>query len=444
MTDPRSRPYLGYALVLVGVLLNLSPPLDIGSDGQVRYNALEKYLNEGKLDPARYSLAGPLCSVPLWHIGEAIGHKKDAVVAFNRIVFVLTVVGFWFAMRPVLGERERLRFVLLLLFGSLFAWHVRGYFGELFHAAAVGLGLAVAAVRPGRWGWAAWPAVVWGTVNMPAAVPGLALAVGVLCWHRRRLRYALAVVAAVGLVFLENYLRRGDPMDAGYKNDKGYATALPYSGLPEFSYPLFFGLLSILFSFGKGLVFYAPGLFLKYPPAADADREATLRLVYRMWVAVVIGLVLVYARWWAWYGGGVWGPRFFLFASLPAALVLARLTTDPRGRGLCANAVALAAVGLSCWAAANGMVYDIAGFGMFWDNYFALESLSWYVPECSALWRPFVVPRDLTWREQTRLVVFAVGMLYLAAPLVWALGGQVREQARLWWRALRDGPRFKV
>ncbi|HUR55447.1 MAG TPA: hypothetical protein VMZ71_15035, partial [Gemmataceae bacterium] len=441
--EPRSRPFVGYSVLVLAVLVILSGPLAVASDGVVRYEALDKLLRTGKLDPVKYSLAGPICSAPLWFLGEAVGHTKDVVGAFNRIVFVLMAAGLWLVARPLLGERERLRFVLFLLVGSLFPWHSGGYFGELFYAACVGLGLAVVATRPGRWGWVGWPLVIWGTVNVPAAVPGLALGLGVLCWHRRRLRYALAVVAAVALVFLENYLRRGSAFDAGYKLDKGYPTALPFSGLPNFSYPIFFGLLSILFSFGKGLVFFTPGLFLRYPRASHDEREARVRLLYWVWVAVVVGLVLVFARWWSWYGGAVWGPRFFLFASLPASLVLARLTTNAAGRSLWANTLTLAAVTLSCWAAANGMVFETHGHDVFWANNFALESLTWYVPECSALWWPFVRPKPLEWHDWLRLAAFAVAYVYLAGPVAVALARQLRERAVAGWRAFRTGPRFK-
>ena len=42
------------------------------------------------------------------------------------------------------------------------------------------------------------------------------------------------------------------------------ATILTYSGRPGFSYPLFFGVLSVLFSFGKGLVcFMRPDSFCR-------------------------------------------------------------------------------------------------------------------------------------------------------------------------------------
>src|SRR2546430_10361340 len=41
------------------------------------------------------------------------------------------------------------------------------------------------------------------------------------------------------------------------------------------------------------------------------------------------GIVLVYGTWWAWYGGFTWGPRFLIFASLPASLLLAAQIRRP-------------------------------------------------------------------------------------------------------------------
>jgi hypothetical protein len=340
------RPHLGYAVALVGAWMTAGAPLALGSDGLDRLRALDRLLRTGELDPAKYSLVGPLCSAPLWFLGEAIGRTDETVWVFNRVVFLGMLVGLWLALRPVLGERERLRFALLLLFASMYPWHVQHYFGEVFHVACVGLGTALAVVRGGRWGWVGWPLAVLGTVNSPGTVGGLAAAAAVAAWHRRRLRYGLAVLAAAGLILLENQLRWGNPLEGGYAGDHGFKTLLPYSGRPGFSYPLFFGLLSALFAFGKGLLWFTPGLFLRYPRSPEPDREADLRLLYRVWVAVVVGLLLVYARWWAWYGGASWGPRFYLFACLPAALALARLTDRAEGRTPRANLLALAAVAL--------------------------------------------------------------------------------------------------
>jgi hypothetical protein len=161
---------------------------------------------------------------------------------------------------------------------------------------------------------------------------------------------------------------------------------MPYSGKPEFSYPMFFGLLAIFLSFGKGLLFFAPGLFV--PPASDAD--ARLRRIRALLLAFVLGLVVLYSRWWAWYGGLFWGPRFFLIASVPACLVLYThlASTAPRSARL--NVLVAVALALSFWVGVNGIAFDMAGMQICSANDYALEALCHFTPELSPLWHPFV------------------------------------------------------
>jgi hypothetical protein len=158
---------------------------------------------------------------------------------------------------------------------------------------------------------------------------------------------------------------------------------------------------------------------------------------------VVVGLVLVYAGWWAWYGGAVWGPRFFLFASLPAALVLARWTTRAEAHSTWANVFVLGAVLLSCWVGANGVIFQGDGAERYWGNNFALEHLTWYVPECSVLWLPFVVPKSFAWEDRVRAAAFALGSAYLAGPVVRVLAVRARTGGASAWRAFRSGPRWR-
>ena len=438
-TAPRSR--VAPIVLAVGVWAAFTAPFALGNDGLVRFDSLDALLRHGTLDSSKYSMYGPIAAAPLWCVGDALGRPTEAVWCFNRVAFLAAVAALWLALRPVLPREELERFTALLLYGSMFPWHLMGFFAEVFHAGCVGAGLALLATRRGAWAMVGAGLCAWGTANVPATAVGLALAACVLCWHRRRVRYLALPGLAAALVLLENALRRGDPLAGGYAGEFGHPTVLPYSARPGFSYPLFFGLLSVLFSFGKGLVFFAPGLFAKYPDAGD-DRDG--RLVYRVWLAVVVGLVLVYARWWSWYGGAVWGPRFFLFAGLPAALVLARWTARAEAHSTRANAFVLAAVALSCWVGANGVVFQGHGSDRFWANDFELEHLNWYVPECSVLWMPFVEPQPpLGWEEWTRLGAFALGFAYLAGPVARVLAVRFRRGCGPAWHAFRTGPRWR-
>src|SRR5207245_2895690 len=72
---------------------------------------------------------------------------------------------------------------------------------------------------------------------------------------------------------------------------------------------------------------FAPGLLLLFKRGRDALRSVNEILV--LWVLYLAGMLLVYGTWWAWYGGLAWGPRFLVFASLPASLLLAAQIRRP-------------------------------------------------------------------------------------------------------------------
>jgi hypothetical protein len=437
------RPVLGYVLLVIAACSICGLPVNRVLDADVRMNSLDRLLADGKLELIRYSLIGPLVSSPLWFLGRWVGETDGCVLMFNRVLFLAALAALWGVLRGVLEERERVRFLVVLAVASMIPHYLMTYMGEVFTAMTVAVGTAAVVARRAWWGW---PLAVLGAANTAATIPALGCAAAVLCWHDRRLRHLLAVAAAVGLVFAENYLRRGDPIDVGYKGDRNiYPTILPYSAIGGFGYPLFFGVLSVLFSFGKGLVFFMPALFLPYPPEGRgpaADDRA--RLLYRMWVAFVVGLVLVYSRWWCWSGSWCWGPRFFLFGCLPAALVLARWTARPPSPHLAVNLLVVAVVALSAWVGTTGVVFSDTGIIPLLASDLRVDFVTFYVPECSALWWPFTYPFDpLGPADWLRLGLGAAAGLYLAGPHLAAAGRQLRAAAAAVWAGYRTGPRFR-
>ena len=74
-------------------------------------------------------------------------------------------------------------------------------------------------------------------------------------------------------------------------------------------------------------------------------------------------LVLVYAHWWAWYGGWIWGPRFLLFASIPPPFSLA-VRLHYWNDSLIGNLVTLLAFALSVWVGINGAVFGQQALGI--------------------------------------------------------------------------------
>jgi hypothetical protein len=401
----------GIGLYLMFVLL----PHAMTGDGLERYKALTELLEHGRLSSMAYSLIGPLFSAPLFYLGKVVGGAEWWVGRFNTLLIVGGVVGLGVLLRRRVDLEILGTFLLLLVAASMFPNHSRDYYGEVFTGISVALGAAALATDRSILGWSL---MVTGVVNTPATIVGLLLVSFRHIWRNQRLRHLLPLIAAALLIVIEAWLRRGGPFTTGYEGNAGAPTVLPYSGRLGFSYPLFLGLMSILLSFGKGVVFFAPGLLL---PIRERDIGPSSRVVcecYATWMWFLAGMVLVYAKWWAWYGGWFWGPRFFLIASLPASLALAVRLRNAKKLSLVSLVVVAVILAWSVWVGTNGAVFDQAGLGRCMQDDYALELLCWYTPEFSALWRPFLAPWALSASQALFDAYCVVALAWLAWPLL--------------------------
>jgi hypothetical protein len=397
---------------LVALLVVL--PHQIAGDARTRFDALALLLDHGRLTTVPYSYVGPLFSAPLYYLGKLLIDPEWWVARYNTFL----LAGGFAAVHALLrDEAERVvlrRFFLLLVAASMFPNHLLTYNAEVFTTVLVMVG--VAAISAGLSGLG-WTLAVIGVVNTPAALIGLLFVALKYVFGRRRLMPIVAVAAAAALILLEAWVRRGSPFLTGYEGNAGARTVLPYSGVPGFSYPFVFGVLSILLSFGKGIVFYAPGLLVR-PADTGARLPERLRECYRCWLLFLAGLIVVYAKWWAWYGGTSWGPRFFLIASLPASLAIAVSLRDAPTFGIRARLAVWAALALSVWVAIDGAVFGQNNLGICEQNGWAQEFLCWYVPEFSALWRPFVAPSAVMLPGLTFIAFCLVVFASLSLPLL--------------------------
>jgi hypothetical protein len=175
------------------------------------------------------------------------------------------------------------------------------------------------------------------------------------------------------------------------------------------------GVLSILLSFGKGLIFYCSGLLLIGWAWKHISHPIDRKMLI-LWSLIVLGLVLAYASWWSWYGGWYWGPRFFLFASVPASWILAKLIHASR-KSLPLCVVLLCFLTFSIWVGVNGVVFQQKTLDACTADNYALESLCWYVPEFSPLLRPFIAHDTLQLNDRLILILFASIWLYAMVPL---------------------------
>lgn len=413
-SSQKIQPVSDFVLILAGMLvIFLYSPYSINGDGLARFNALTMLLSKFELSDTAYSLVGPLFSSPFWLIGNWVKSPEWWCARYNFFILVFGLSIFYILMRNHIECQVLSKFLLILLLASMFPHHQLNYYGEIFTAVLVGVGIASICYKHFVFGWVC---LVLGVVNTPASGIGLVFVVLNLALRKKKWRYLVIILLAVCLVTMEAWLRRGNPFITGYQGNAGYPTVLPYSGNPGFSYPFFFGFISILLSFGKGIIFYAPGLLL-WKEIGRLRISKELRQCFKLWMLFLIGTILAYSKWWAWYGGWYWGPRFFLIASIPGSMAIAIRIASGKA-SLLSDLAALLILAGSFWVGANGLVFGQHGLEICTANNYALESLCWYVPEFSPLLHPFVDSKQLFGKDVAVLFFFAICFIWLAAPLI--------------------------
>lgn len=373
------------SFLLIGLLLlvlTLNP--QINSDGTVRFNALEQIIQNNVTPVAKYSNIQMYLSLPLAYYAKLTYSNMQTVVAyFNLIIFLIFGTAIFSLLIKIYSFEIATKSFLILLSGSMLPHHLQSYFGEVLSAMSIVLGILLLKectfLSPILLGI--------GVANTPALIiPLCALS---FFLFRRHPTIVLGLAASLFIFLGENHLKYGSVLGSSYfsAGEKGFQTVMPYSGLSGFSYPIFFGIISIIFSFGKGILFYISPIFL----ILDSSTKKIMKLlpIYYYGLIAFIGvLIIVYAKWWAWYGGNFWGPRFFLILVFPASLILAVNISSPSN---CRKLLLLLTlVSLSTWVGINGVIFSQDNMDICWSHNYELEMLCWYTPEFSALWRPFV------------------------------------------------------
>ena len=233
----------------------------IPSDGYVRYfSVAQPIMSRWGCRPRGYSLVGPLAAArstffPGLH--DEVRRAGGAGVSSMRLLLLAGISVMWQGLRKEVAPELVRKFALLLIAASMFPNPTSGFFRR---------GVAARCwSRPDCWPCSSrhrrspdGSRSSRASVNTPATLAGLVATAVVLSWRTRRLRHFLPVAIAAGLIVLESWIRRGMLFSRDYLDQLGERRrGTPMLGVPGFSYPLFFGLLSVLFSFGKELVFYA-------------------------------------------------------------------------------------------------------------------------------------------------------------------------------------------
>jgi len=216
----------------------------------------------------------------------------------RRVSLVLTVaVGFGSLIWPyskTLFSEPLQAFSLPASFYMLMKWRDTG---GAWRAAAAGFFLGLTAATKPFLVLCTPPLIVYFLCGLGLRRRGKAQ-------FRDALLFFCAFAFWIAVVICYNWLRFGNPLELGYLG------GTDRDGVHGFNTPLLVGLHGLLFSSGKGLIFFMPATVL----LIFAWRPFARRRPAEAWtIAAVSVLMLVsYSKWNAWHGDYSWGPRFLL------------------------------------------------------------------------------------------------------------------------------------
>src|SRR6185312_16815266 len=120
-------------LIVTGLFaLLLLLPHQLNADGLYRFRALSELLQFGKISNTRYSLVGPLFSSPFWLLGKVYLTPAWWCERYNLFLFALSLLVMYWLLKDRIDRGLIRKFFLILLAASMFAAHLRFYFGEVF------------------------------------------------------------------------------------------------------------------------------------------------------------------------------------------------------------------------------------------------------------------------------------------------------------------------
>lgn len=410
------------ALVIAGFMVL---PQQLRGDDAVRAVMLRQ-LADGVKPDTKYSFVQPLLSTPLYWLFDHLHLGIYAVTLIPMIWLALWSRAMW-TLLSVHRSPAFAHHTIVLAIASLLGAYLVGFGSDVFAALGMSGGLLGGLLARAR----AWRAVGWVVCTLAAAKTPVMFvaAVAVALWlvaTERRIRYAALPIAVLLTMTVESTLVTGELSWTRYSSDveHGDVQLLPWGDVHGFGWPLWSGVLAVLFSFGRGLVFYLPHLW----NGPSRGRGSIVHAERAMWLAV-LALVPIYGSWWAWYGGASFGPRFFLLATVPAAIATAGVVCDRAATPLRTAVCALSVVAAT-WVAFSGAVFGVTTTafercaspgGSFRD-----EALCLYRPEYSGLWAPIWAADPIGLRD----LVFLGTLLALVAPTLATLTARLRSPAR--------------
>jgi hypothetical protein len=271
-----------------------------------------------------YGLGTSLVMAMLYASGGAIGvNRVQSLQLTDSLLFAgTTAMVFVFLRRRVPTRSLAIATTALIAVGTPLLAYAVSDFSEPGVALMVAIGVLVLDATERRHhlgpiglGAAMGGAILFRTDSWLLVVIPFAVALCALTAARGRALVLMAVgmTPFVAVWVAYNAARFGSLITSGYRDQR-------------FSHSLLKGVLGTALSPGRGVLIYVPLLLLA--SASLRRQRGTDRVYGRLAISLLIARVLFYAKWWSWYGGDTWGPRFMV----PALPAFALLTADALGR----------------------------------------------------------------------------------------------------------------
>lgn len=247
--------------------------------------------------------------------------------------------------------------------------------------------------------------------------PALVLGLLETCRNSRRgmsIAIALGGICGLAVCLATNYTR-GDPLIAGAYEHETFTT------------PLWIGLSSTLFSFGKGMLWFSPlaatGLMGMFGFAERRPSPGRL-------IMLVVGTHLaIVSQWWAWHGSWSFGPRLLLpilpLCMMPIADWLSRWTELTASSRRLFLLIAGASVAVGLWSATQPQIAFMSQQQYVdWQ-----ENEAFYLPHLGPYGQPMQALASFLWQSQNRHAQFVglalAGIVLLSLGI--AFGGALRS-----------------
>ena len=276
---------------------------------------------------SKYSLGLPLLMVPVLWLRDLLGAGKLILTFVNIVILALTAVSVSSIVTSLGYSFRRALFIsVATIFGSFLFPYASLFLSEPLQALTITSALAFLLkaftsdkredTRLRSYLASAALMLGYGVLTKATVVIVIPLFIAYVFIKTKErgekplgalFSFILPLFLWAVAISLLNYARFGSPFEFGY----GEETSL-------FTNPVFEGIRNLLINPNRGLLIFAPVMLL-FPFALWRLAKKARPESWLIGSAFILNL-LVYSAWWAWEGGGCWGPRFLL-PFIPLAFV---------------------------------------------------------------------------------------------------------------------------